>query len=85
MNSSNTNDFHYWQWFVMNKQEDLYNVISAMIKDKVNDILTPMIDERISQFVENLNLNISTTINGKAANSGDFQAAVREMIIKSFQ
>ena len=85
MNTNNTNNFRYWQWFMMNNQAEMYDVISAMIKDKISEILPQMIDEKISQCMEKFNFNISTTINGRAANSGDFSAAIRDMIIKSFQ
>jgi len=32
----------------MNNQAEMYDVISAMIKDKIGEILPQMIDERIS-------------------------------------
>ena len=77
------NNFRCWLWFANNRQEELYEVITAMITDKINDALPQMIEEQLRQKIDNLSVNIQTTINGKA--SADFKDIITDMIIKEFQ
>ena len=36
MSVKQSNNFNYWQWFVLNNQSEMYEVISAMIKDEIS-------------------------------------------------
>ena len=40
MRIKQSNNFYYWSWFEANKQGELYYVIDAMIKDKIEEILS---------------------------------------------
>jgi uncharacterized protein (DUF111 family) len=77
------NSFRCWLWFASNRQEELYEVISAMIKDKVEELLPQMVEELLRQKIDNLSFNIQTTINGKS--SASFKDIITDMIIKEFQ
>ena len=72
--------FRCWLWFSMNQKEELYEVITEMIKSKIEELLPQMLDEQLRQKVDNLSFNIQTTINGKS--SADIKAIVSDMIIK---
>jgi len=37
--------FRCWQWFSDNRQDELYQVISEMIKSKVEELLPQMLEE----------------------------------------
>ena len=76
------NSFRFWFWFASNHQEELYEVISAMIKDKVEELLPQMVEDLLRQKIDNLSFNIQTTINGKS--SASFKDIITEMIIKEF-
>lgn len=38
-------NFDIWVWFVNNKMDELYEIISLMIENKVKELLPQMIDE----------------------------------------
>ena len=75
-----SNQFRCWLWFANNRQEELYDVISAMITDKINEVLPQVIEEQLRQKLENLSFNIQTTINGKS--SADLKEVIKDMIIR---
>ena len=79
-NNYKQQSFNCWRWFSMNKQDELYEVISMMIKSKVEELLPQMVEEQLRQKVDNLSFNIQTTINGKS--SADIKDIVSDMIIK---
>lgn len=83
MAANNGNQFRMWLWFSDNRQEELYEVISAMIKDKVEELLPQMVEGLLRQKIDNLSFNIQTTINGKS--SASFKDIITDMIIKEFQ
>lgn len=64
----------------MNQKEELYEVITEMIKSKIEELLPQMVDELLRQKIDNLSFNIQTTINGKS--SADIKDIVSDMIIK---
>ena len=69
MDLKQSNNFHYWLWFELNNQSELYEVISAMIKDKISELLPQLIEEYMRQQFDKLSVNIETTINGKVSNN----------------
>ena len=85
MIGNNTNNIRCWLWFAMNQQEELYEVISAMIKDKISELLPQMIEEQLRQQIEKLSVNINTTINGKAATYDSLNNAIYDMIKKELK
>jgi len=38
-------NFRCWLWFSSNRQEELYQVITEMIKGKVEELLPQMVEE----------------------------------------
>ena len=83
MGINQDNSFRYWQWFAENHQEEMYDVISAMINDKISQQLPQIVDEQLRQKVDNLSFNIQTTINGKS--NADIKEIIKNMLIKEFQ
>lgn len=45
MKRNYTKNYGLYSWFMINNQEELYDVLSAMIKDKINEILPQMLDD----------------------------------------
>lgn len=80
MNVKQSNNFNYWLWFELNNQSELYDIISAMIKDKINELLPQMIEEYMRQYIDKLNINIDTSINGKI--TSDLKRSIIDMIAK---
>ena len=72
------NSFRYWLWFASNQQEELYEVISAMIKDKINELLPELVQEQMRQF----SVDIKTTINGN--NSADLKNIIISELQRNF-
>ena len=72
------NKFRCWWWFANNQQEELYEVIQAMITDKINETLPQMIEEKMQQF----SVDIQTTINGKS--STDIKGIIINELLKDF-
>lgn len=64
MNRKYTKNYGWYSWFMLNNQEELYDVLSVMIKDKVNEILPQMLEDYFRQF----SIDFRTTINGKQVN-----------------
>ena len=79
MSVKQSNNFNYWQWFVLNNQSEMYEVISAMIKDEISQLIPQLIDDYMRQYNDKLTVNIETYINGKASNS------IRDEIIRNLQ
>ena len=77
------NNFKCWFWFVENGMEEMYQIISAMIEDKINAVLPQIIDDQLRQKVENLSFNIQTTINGKS--NADMKEIIKDMIVREFR
>lgn len=80
MKKIQSNNFYYWSWFEMNKQGELYYVIDAMIKDKLEQLLPQITEEILREKINNLSFNIQTTINGK--NSKNLGESFAEMIVE---
>lgn len=69
-----------WLFFMNEHQEQLYEVIQAMIEVKVNEILAQKVDEIMREKLDKLSVDIQTTINGKS--SANIREEITEMIIK---
>ena len=54
MYGNNTKNYGWYMWFLMNRQEELCEVITAMIKDKIEEILPQLMDEYMKQFSVNI-------------------------------
>ena len=83
MNLNQSNNYKYWSWFVINNQSELYDVISAMINDKINEKLPQIIDDHMRQYADKLSFNIETTINGKV--SDNLREDIIDMIRKQLR
>lgn len=82
LNNNKQISFNCWVWFMDNHQEELYEVISAMIDIKIKELLPQMVEEQLRQKIDNLSFNIQTTINGK--NSADLKGIVIKELLKDF-
>lgn len=84
-NLNNTKEIFYncWRWFVNNRQEELFDIISVMIETKTKEVLPQIIDEQLRQKIDGISFDIQTTINGKS--SAAFRDILTDMIIKEFQ
>ena len=83
LNNNNQILFNCWFWFMNNHQEELYEIVSALIDTKIKEQLPQMVEEQLRQKVDNLSFDIQTTINGKSSTS--FKDIITDMIIKEFQ
>ena len=72
-----------WYWFAEHRQEELYEIIQAMITDKINEVLPPMVEEIMRQKMDNFSLDIQTTVNGKS--SANLKEAITDILIKELQ
>ena len=72
--------FRCWLWFASNRQEELYQVISEMIKSKVEELLPQLVKEELRQSIDNLPVSIKATINGNAATSKALNDAIIDAI-----
>ena len=75
--------FHYWQFFAYNHQEELYDVISSMIKNYIELSLPQLVSEEIQRQLNNLHFNIETSFNGKS--SRDLKNDVYKLILEELQ
>ena len=83
MEMKTDNKFRCWLWFANNRQEELYEVIQAMITDKVNEVLPQKVEEILRQKVDNLSFNIQTSINGQPSNF--IRESITDMIIRELK
>ena len=70
----------YWTWFVTNKQEELYAIITQMIDDKIKELVPHMIEDQLRNKIDKLSFNIQTTINGKSVSN--IKDSIAEMIVE---
>ena len=75
--------FNCWFWFMNNHQEELYEVVSALIDTKIKEQLPQMVEEQLRQKVDNLSFDIQTTINGKS--SSDFREIITDTIMRELK
>ena len=73
-----------WYWFMQNHQEELYEIIKAMIEIKVNELLPQLVKEELRQSIDNLPVSINATINGNAATSKALNDAIIDAIKSQF-
>ena len=73
-----------WYWFKQNNQEELYEIIQAMIEIKVNELLPQLVKEELRQSIDNLPVSINATINGNAATSKALNDAIIDAIKSQF-
>lgn len=73
-----------WLWFIENHQEELYQIIQAMIEIKINELLPQMVREELRQCLDNLPVSINATINGNAATSKALNDAIIDAIKSQF-
>lgn len=83
LNNNKMNE-NCWLWFMNNHQEELYDIISAMIEIKVNQLLPQLVKEQLRQSIDNLSVSINATINGNAATSKAFNDAIIDAIKSQF-
>lgn len=83
LNNNKMNE-NCWLWFMNNHQEELYDIISAMIEIKVNQLLPQLVKEELRQSIDNLSVSINATINGNAATSKAFNDAIIDAIKSQF-
>ena len=65
MKNFQSNYFRYWQWFVINHQDELFDVIMAMMKDRIEELLPPLIERYMREYINNISVNVETNLNGK--------------------
>ena len=83
LNNNNQILFNCWFWFINNHQEELYEVVSALIDTKIKEQLPQMVEEQLRQKVDNLSFDIQTTINGKS--SSDFREIITDTIMRELK
>lgn len=79
MNRNYTKNYGWLSWFMLNNQEELCEVLSAMIKDKINEMLPQMLEDYFSQFT----VDFITKINGRQVN--DLKSSIIDIIIKNIK
>lgn len=77
------NKYRYWLYFVEKGQEELFDIISAMIIEKVEQILPQMIEEQLRIKTNSMSFDFQTTINGKSVEK--LKEVVSEMIINELK
>lgn len=55
-NSSNL--FQCYYWFSERKEEELFSIISVMIKSKIEELLPQMVEDLLRQKMDNISLNV---------------------------
>ena len=80
MDKTYSKNLLYWTWFVTNKQEELYAIITQMIDDKIKELVPYMIEEQLRNKIDRLSFNIQTTINGKSVSN--IKDSIAEMIVE---
>ena len=83
LNNNNQILFNCWFWFINHHQEELYEVVSALIDTKIKEQLPQMVEEQLRQKVDNLSFDIQTTINGKS--SSDFREIITDTIMRELK
>ena len=83
MRNYHDNYFHYWQWFVSNHQDELYDVIMSMMKDRIEELLPPIIDRYLCENFSNFTVDIKTTINGRETT--ELKDVITDMILKELR
>ena len=83
LNNNNQILFNCWFWFMNNHQEELYEIVSALIDTKIKEQLPQMVEEQLRQKVDNLSFDIQTTINGKS--SSDFREIITDTIMREIR
>ena len=83
LNNNNQILFNCCFWFMNNHQEELYEVVSALIDTKIKEQLPQMVEEQLRQKVDNLSFDIQTTINGKS--SADFREIITDTIMREIR
>ena len=83
LNNNNQILFNCWFWFMNNHQEELYEIVSALIDTKIKEQLPQMVEEQLRQKVDNLSFDIQTTINGKS--SSDFREIITDTIMRELK
>lgn len=75
--------YDIWAWFVINKQDELYYILTEMINNKLNMELPQMVENLLREKIDKLSFNIQTTVNGKT--SANFREILKDMIIDAFK
>ena len=71
--------FKYWQWFVFNHQDELFDVIMAMMKDRIEELVPQL----VKKYMDEISIDIRTTLNGKSVSMDVIENEIRKEIIKS--
>ena len=85
MKDLKSNCFHYWQWFAFNHQEELYEIIMSMIKDRIEELLPQLVEQYIREYVNNITIDIQTKLNGKSFELSGIKDDIERMIIDSLK
>ena len=72
-------NFNSWVWFALKNQEELYNVISSMIEDKIKDLVPQIVENCLRENKDSLIFDIQANINGRY--SSDLKNIITEMIL----
>ena len=54
----------------------------AMIKDRIEELLPPLIDNYLREYFNNLSVDVRTTLNGKEINLSGLKDDISRMIIQ---
>lgn len=72
----------FWGWFAINNQEELYEILQAMIDEKINQVLPQKINEYLRQNLDDYSINVRF-VDGK--NSVSTKDSIMNSIIKAIQ
>ena len=53
----------------------------AMIKDRIEELLPPLIDNYLREYFNNLSVDVRTTLNGKEINLSGLKDDISRMLI----
>lgn len=68
--------FKYWQWFALNHKDELFNVLMAMMKDRIEELVPQL----VKKYMDEISIEIKTTLNGKAVSMSVIEDEIRKMI-----
>ena len=71
--------FKYWQWFVINHYDELFDVVMAMMKDRIEELVPQL----VKKYIDEIGIDIRTTLNGKFVSMDIIEDEIRKQIIKS--
>ena len=85
MKDFQSNYFRYWQWFVLNHYDELFEVIMAMMKDRIEELLPQLIENYMREYVNNLSVNVETKLNGKSIDLSGLKDDIQNIIYQSLR